>query len=257
MMRLLLCCLCLVLSPITAYSNDITKARPTPSMTFTTFNAYTLSQTVSAILTSAYQKLGIEISIDYLPGNRALQTSNTGAVDGELFRIAGIDKKFTNLIPVPEPIIELQTTVYSTKLQFNVESWQSLKPYKLGFLRGFRKAELKTKGMNIYQDNSLTHLFKLLEKGRIELVIESKLGASVILQHNDFPTVRALSPPVDKFKIYHYLHAKNAKYIAPLAQTLLQMRQSGEIQQIIDDTVLKLAYTKKLKRELLSAETPD
>ncbi len=224
-------------------TNNVQKTTYAKSLVFSTFNAYTLSKTISAILEKAYQKLGISISIKYLPGNRALYSSSTGAVDGELFRIAGIEKKYPELLRVIEPILELKTMAYTKNVKFTVQNWQSLAPYKLGFLRSFRKAELKTEGMDTYQDDHLSNLFKLLDKGRIDLVIESQLGASVILQQNSFPNVTALSPPVDRFKIYHYLHTKNKRLLAPLSAILLKMRQSGEIQKIISTTLQKIALT--------------
>jgi len=214
------------------------------ALVFSTFNSYTLSHVVSSVLKEAYVKLGISTSISYLPGNRSLLYSSTGIVDGELFRIEGIHREFPELIQIKEPILELETIAYSSDVEFNIDGWKSLNPYKLGFLRSFKKAENKTKGMNIYQDDSLNNLFKLLSKGRIDLVIESQIGASVILPLEDKSEVKALYPPVDRFYIYHYLHKKNKKLLLPITTVLTEMRLSGEIQQIIDSTLQKLAKAK-------------
>jgi len=213
-------------------------------LVFSTFNSYTLSHVVSSVLKEAYVKLGISTSISYLPGNRSLLYSSTGRVDGELFRIEGIQREFPDLIQITEPILELETIAYSSDVEFNINGWKSLNPYKLGFLRSFKKAEKNTQGMNTYQDDSLNNLFKLLNKGRIDLVIESQIGASVILQLEDKPVIKALYPPVDRFYIYHYLHTKNKNLLLPITDVLSEMRRSGEIQQIIDSTLQKLAKGK-------------
>jgi polar amino acid transport system substrate-binding protein len=213
-------------------------------LSFSTFNAYTLPQVVSSVLKEAYIKLGISTSISYLPGNRSLLYSSTGRVDGELFRIGGIQKKFPKLIQVMEPILELQTIAYSSNVEFKINGWESLSPYKLGFLRSFKKADKNTIGMDTVQDDSLSNLFKLLSKDRIDLVIESQIGASVILQLENTPEVKALSPPVDRFYIYHYLHEKNKDLLLPITAVLSQMRLSGETQQIMDSTVRELSKAK-------------
>jgi len=209
-------------------------------LVFSTFNSYTLSHVVSSVLKEAYVKLGVNTSISYLPGNRSLLYSSAGIVDGELFRIEGLQREYPELIQITEPILELVTIAYSSGVEFNINGWESLKPYKLGFLRSFKKAENNTKDMNTYQDDSLSNLFRLLSKGRVDLVIESQIGASVILLQEDKLEVKAIYPPVDRFYIYHYLHKKNKDLLLPITAVLSEMRLSGEIQKIIDSTIQKL-----------------
>jgi len=223
--------------PVTSFETD----EKTTNLVFSTFNAYTLSQVVSAILTRAYANLEIDIAVRYLPGKRALVTSNSGQVDGELFRISGMSQHFENLIAVPAPILELHTTVYSRDYQFKVQGWDSLRSYHIGFLRGFKKAEQSTSGMNVYQDDSLEKLFKLLAKGRIDLVVESSLGAGVILKRTFLAKIKALYPPVDNFHIYHYLHKKNRHLLKPLTEVLRAMQKNGEIDTIIEQNITRLA----------------
>ncbi len=123
------------------------------------------------MLEKFYQKLGVSISIKYLLGNCALYLASTGAVDDKLFRITGNEKKYPELLKIAEPVLKLQTMTYSPNMNFTAQDLQSLALYQLIFLRNSRKVELKTMGMDTYQDDHLSKLFKRLDRGCIDLVI--------------------------------------------------------------------------------------
>ena len=116
------------------------------SIILSTFKKYPLSLTVSEIMKSAYMKLGLAVEIHYLPGKRALIYSNSGHSDGELFRIKGIEDNFHNLIRIPVALIELETIAFARRNDIVIEGWPSLQPYKIGYLRGFKKAEKEYSG---------------------------------------------------------------------------------------------------------------
>ena len=91
------------------------------------------------VMTAAYQRLGITMEIKHLPGERALQTANKGLVDGELFRKKdGITQLYPNLIRVPVAITVAEFVVFTKDKRFPVEGWQSLAPYKVGYVRGIK-----------------------------------------------------------------------------------------------------------------------
>lgn len=74
--------------------------------------------------------------------------SSEGKVDAELQRIDGISNKYPDLVPVPIPINIIQGTVFSKKYRFPITGWHSLRPYKIGIVRGILFAEQQTVGMD-------------------------------------------------------------------------------------------------------------
>jgi len=86
------------------------------------------SKICKLVLEEAYAQLDIKVEIIPLPGERALRTSNAGKVDGELFRIANIQKRYQNLVVVPTPINVLQGIAFSKKFHPPIQGWESLKP---------------------------------------------------------------------------------------------------------------------------------
>ncbi len=202
-----------------------------------TFKKYPLSLTVSEIVKSAYAKLGVEVEVRYLPGKRSLHYSNTGHADGELFRIQGIDHIYPNLVRIPVAIMELETIAYAKRTDIVIDGWASLTPYKIGFLRGFRKAEDNTQGMHVYSAEKMSSLFNLLVNGRVDLVIESRIGGKNSLDSKAYAAVMPLEPPITKFKIFHYVHRENKSLVPGLTKVLREMEASGELQKIIDDMI--------------------
>ena len=59
------------------------------------------------IVREAYRRIGVEVEIQKYPAERALRLADQGVADGEVQRIDGIDKRYTNLIKVPAVRVKL------------------------------------------------------------------------------------------------------------------------------------------------------
>ena len=70
---------------------------------------------VTKILEEAYKRIGIKAIIKLVPGERALQMSGEGVVDGEAARFPGVMKNYPNLLKIPVPI--LRTTRRTLDMQ--------------------------------------------------------------------------------------------------------------------------------------------
>ena len=64
------------------------------------------------LISQAFDKIGIKISINHLPSKRSIFNANTGIDDGEYARVKGIDESFKNLVIVDETLINLQRRIY-------------------------------------------------------------------------------------------------------------------------------------------------
>jgi len=193
------------------------------------------------ILEIAYAKLGIEITMDQYPAKRSLLLSNGGKkYDGELHRISGIEKKFTNLIPVPVPIYYLDGIVLSKSIAFDVKGWKSLKPYVIGVRRGIVFTVNGTRGMKRVLFNSNEKLFNMLDNNKIDIVVMTRMSALKYLQSHPEIKVDILEPPVQTYKMYHYLHKKNAHLVDRLTLVLKQMEEEGSIEKIKKDYIQEL-----------------
>ena len=74
----------------------------------------TVLETMDVLIEGA-KRLNYGIEVVTLPAERSLIKSNRGELDGEVARIIDMDKKYENLIRIPETVTELFYYVYSNK----------------------------------------------------------------------------------------------------------------------------------------------
>ena len=65
---------------------------------------------------------------------------------GEIIR--GIDAKYTNLIRIPVSHVTAEQIAFGRDPSLKIDGWQSLKPYRIAFHRGYEVAENHTVGMD-------------------------------------------------------------------------------------------------------------
>ena len=58
----------------------------------------------------------IEISIIFVPAERALRNVNDGIEDGNFLRIAGMSDKYPELVQVPEKLVVWEFVAFSRKV---------------------------------------------------------------------------------------------------------------------------------------------
>lgn len=184
------------------------------------------------VLEEAYKKIGVGVSFVEMPGERSLKDSNSGKNDGEVTRIKGISKKYKNLVIVPVAINYLEGSVLTKNKKFDVKGWDSLKPYKVGIVRGVKFVEKGTKGMNVQVVGSFKQAFQLLDKGRIDVIVAPKLALIGNMKKFGTEGMTVLEPAIVKLDLYHHLHKKNVNLVDKLKAELQKMKDSGRIEEI-------------------------
>lgn len=185
------------------------------------------------ILIEAYKHIGYQISFDDLPGKRALEWANNGLTDGDVARIEGTEKKFINLIPIKIPIIHFKGVVFTKNIKRNIVQWSDLKGLRIGVVRGIRYSTIGTEGMEPFFANNMTHLFSILNKGRIEVAV-AVLDAGIIEIERNYKDsgIHVIGSPLFSSPLYHFVHKKNNHLVAPLEKILLEMTSSGRIEKL-------------------------
>jgi polar amino acid transport system substrate-binding protein len=192
----------------------------------------TFHDAAAAIIREAYQKLGIAIVFKTLPGERSLQLSNEGIIDGELVRIAGIDKVYTNLIRIPVSHVTAEQMAFSRDATIVIEGWQSLAPYKFAFHRGYKVAEKNTEHMKRYLTRTDEAAFRMVASGRMDLALANRFTGEKIIHDLNLANVVMLRPPVEVDPLFHYLNKKHAELVPKITAALRSMEADGEIDAI-------------------------
>lgn len=205
-----------------------------PTIKVSTFNA-PFATVIKAVVREAYNRIGYDINVLHLPGERALKLSNIGAVEAELYRIAAINKIYPNLSRIPVPIFNFEVRAFSKKTNFEPDGWNSLEPYRLAALTGVKITEKNTEGMNRELVNDLHHMFTLLDSERVDLAITTRVAGNITMREMKLDNIKMLDPPVFTFPVFHFVHKSQQQLIPMLTESLTQMQNEGLIKKIIND----------------------
>ena len=196
----------------------------------------------SEILTLVYRRLGITIEFVDVPSKRALALSSAGLLDGEVQRIGDLAQDYPTLVQISPPINYIEPAAFTTSLRFEVRGWASIKDYSIGIVRGVGSSEAGTKGMQrVVAVNNLDSLIRMLDAGRFDLLVTDVFSGSVAVKKMGLAArIQALSPPLERIYIYHYLHEHHRDLVDKVAAVLREMEASGELARMRETFVRQI-----------------
>jgi ABC-type amino acid transport substrate-binding protein len=188
----------------------------------------------------AYEKMGIDVEFTDLPARRGLAWANSGKTDGDLARIDGTDKEFTNLIKILTPIILFKGVVFTKKIERNIRSWEDLKGLSVGIIGGIRYSDIGTKGLDRVIAKDMVQLFMLLAKERIDVAVAVlDAGKIEINRHHKGAKLHVMGQPLLVAPLFHFVHKKNIDLVPQLESVLKEMMESGEMSKIWEQAMNK------------------
>ncbi|KIL99650.1 hypothetical protein CCC_03822 [Paramagnetospirillum magnetotacticum MS-1] len=192
----------------------------------------TASEQGMVVVREAYRRVGIEVRAELLPNERGTVSADTGDTDGDTMRMAGLEAKYPNLVRVPEPVMLFNLVAFTAGLKFDVEGWESLRPYTLCIVRGFKLGEMRSQGMNRELPASSEAAFRMLRAGHCQV---APMGEAFWLMIDELKLgpLRALNQPVEVTPLYHYVNKRHAHLVPKLAEALKAMRRDGTIDSIM------------------------
>ncbi|HEY9080524.1 transporter substrate-binding domain-containing protein [Magnetovibrio sp.] len=193
------------------------------------------------IVDEAFRRIGLKGRVEsYEASARALINANEGIDHGVAMRIQGLEKKYPNLVRVPERLVENDFVAYSSGLELSTDSWDSLKPYVVAYINGWVVFE-----RNLAEDQNKTavrdprQMFEMLAKGRVDLVLYERWQGLQRAQETAL-AVKVHEPPLASADMFIYVHKKYAHLVPKLAQALRDMKADGTYQKIFAKTLSSL-----------------
>ncbi|MCC5826162.1 transporter substrate-binding domain-containing protein [Alkalimonas sp.] len=197
---------------------------------------------LTAIVQAAFDIMGQEVEIHYMPFARAMQATRLGQYAG----IIGV--KYTPERELdfyfPEPVYDTSIVFFKRRNQdFDFDSYLDLvhQGVRYGSVLGYSHPEglLETR-IRHYQVASEEQLFRLLSAGRVDLMAGDKLNGIYLLLHQ-FPEFSAqidwLEPPIETQPLYLLFsrqHPKAAELNKAFSAAITQLKHSGELERIKD-----------------------
>lgn len=195
------------------------------------------------IIPAVFREAGLDAELQVFPTStaRTLLNANAGVDDGEAMRIAGLEKQYPNLVRVSETLIVNDFVAYATHLQLATANWQSLEPYVVSYIIGwkiFEKNVANAREVTLVRDAD--QLFGLLASGRADLALYER-WQGLARVHALGLKARALEPPLAKSDMFIYLHKKHEALVPRVAQALIRLKANGTYQRIFDATLTSMA----------------
>ena len=189
-----------------------------------------------------FRRIGRKVDLVRLPAERALINVNAGLQDGEMSRIKGLEKKYPNLIRVPETVMTWEFVAFSKNNIRPIKSWVSLKGYTVGIINGWKILEANVPmDVEVIKVRDAGRLFNLLFRKRVDVIIYEKWAGLSKLKKTGKDKGRNRfimhKPALVKRLMYVYLNKKHDKLIAPLEKALQKLKADGSYQAFYRKTL--------------------
>ena len=201
------------------------------------------SEQKNGILDLVYQtlsaRLGIKITIHNQPAaERILLNVNAGLDDGVVGRVPGLEKIYPNLIIIPVPVMKFQMMAFARDANFTASDPQSIQPYNIGIVRGWKILEAAANGaQSVTTVDNGKQLFTMLDKGRIDIALIEKLQGMEFIRQMRLHGIKMLQPPLIEGKWYLYVNKRHAALVPKLTAGLREMETDGTIERIYQTVV--------------------
>lgn len=190
------------------------------------------------LLKEAFKRAGMPIIIGHLPAERSLVNANSGIDDGDFVRIAGLEDIYPNLVRVPEKITDFEFVVFTKHLNIKTESWDSLKPYHVAIVRGWKILEENLADVqSLVKMKNQKLLFTLLKNDRTDAVVYSRFEGYGMMKELGMDNVIVLEPPLARREMFLYLNKKHREIIPHVAEALKGMKKDGTYDEIKAQTL--------------------
>jgi len=188
------------------------------------------------LVNEIFTRLNIPVFIRHTQSASSLKSVNQGRDDGVIARVKGIEKKLTNLVRVPEKVIELEFIPLSNDKGIKIDSWDDLKGYDIAYIKGWKIFDNKvTLYKSLTKVKNMTQLLQLLQKKRVDVILSQRIiSQGVMKQLNYFPYMHS---PLAKKEMFIYMHKKNKNLVPKIESELKKIKQDGTYKKIYEKNI--------------------
>ncbi len=204
-----------------------------------TFDIYPYSTphgtgSLDLVIKEAFRRIGQKVKIVWLPSKRALINADSGIDDGDFARVAGIEKKYHNLVRVPGKLCKFEFAPFAKSPAIKISGWKSLNGYNVGIPRGAQVLEKKTSGLrSLTEVNDQNALFSMVLNGRFDVIIYESVQGRGLIKECGLPGVRQVGPVLWKCWAYLYMNRRYSALVPRLAHAISQMKRDGTFNRIM------------------------
>ncbi len=189
------------------------------------------------VITEIYRQIGHDLNVLLMPGLRAQQSANSGAVNGEVMRIFAYGEQTPNVVRVPTSFYSVKTVAYKLKgNDINVQTKEDLIHYKSVIVRGVRHTEKITRAIdrqNVHFTDSPEAMMRFIQAGRAQLALTNPLEGMLLVKNFGFTDLELIGPTLAYEPLYHYVHKDHVELVPLINQKLQELKASGELDILV------------------------
>ncbi|MET0088015.1 MAG: transporter substrate-binding domain-containing protein [Sedimenticola sp.] len=189
------------------------------------------------VVTEMLHRVGRVPDFEFAHEERGLRALDKGLDDGNLPRVAGLEKIYPNIRQVPGKVMDFNFQVFSKNPDIVIDGWDSLQHYNVAFVTGWKILEQNVKAQTITKVSTSDQLFHLLGQDRTQLVIYEKWQGLELIRKLGLEGIVALEPPLISKEVFLYVNKRHESLIPELTKALEQMKADGSYQRIEDKTL--------------------
>ena len=197
-----------------------------------------LAKWLNMIYSEAFRRLDMEFVYKYTSPKRCTRLSDSGKVDGELWRVYDYNSMHPNLVRVEESPFSNRFCAYATASDIELDGWESLRntDYKIDYRRGQKKTHEKLPSIvrkkNLEMINHWNHGLKRLILGRSDIYVDIEWTINDALKsdefrHSDIHVVGVM----ETVSSHAFLHKKHKDLVPKLSAVLKEMKNEGLIEK--------------------------
>lgn len=184
------------------------------------------------IIQEAYRRIGIKAELVTLPYERSEYEANRGLIiDAELARTEEASAALANLVRIEPSIFPVYTSVFTTRTDLNITNWESLRGLRIDTVRGMHTVADRLGDIPFNEVGSIEQSIQRVLSGRTDVAVLPGFETEQLLDELNITSVYRLSPDLETFLLYHYLHQKHADLVQPLQASLWQVVNERQLQQ--------------------------
>jgi len=190
------------------------------------------------VLAEVGRRMGVEFRILRLPAERALISANEGVIDGEVNRLAAIEKQYPNLLRVPEAIRVSHFSAFARDKSIRPTA-EEIRKRPVGLVKGFKIFEKVVEGApHVTTTDDGEQLLRLLSLGRIDIALFNKTDGAIVAKKLGLKNIIALEPPLLSADSFPFLHKRHAELVPKFAAALKAVKAEGLYDRWLKEKVL-------------------
>lgn len=191
-----------------------------------------LSETGLSIVTEMYRRIGYQVQESRLPARRSLREADSGESDGEVMRAADLEKRFPDLIRIPEPLIEQDIVAFTAGNPALLSGgWSDLVGHSICARLGNLLVEddlNALSGVRVSYAEDSAQVFRMLKAGRCDYAVLPR-SAWIDAEQAGITGLAEATPALAHFHTYHFVNRRRAMLVPSLAAVVRQLRAEGYI----------------------------